>query len=50
MELPPLEQQIAFQRKWCEEVRAQQTHLPEGELAYAEAILQSLERLRGLEH
>ncbi len=44
-----LEQQIEFQRKWRDHVKENVTHMPEGELDYAQAILESLERLRGLE-
>ena len=46
MKPPTLEDQIAFQRAFRDLVAIQQDVWPAGELDYANAILESLERLR----
>jgi hypothetical protein len=49
MARPTLEEQIVFQRTFRDLVRTQPEVWPEGELEYADAILESLERLNDLE-
>ncbi len=49
MAKPSLEDQIAFQRAFRDLVALEPEVWPEGELDYANAILESLERLNGLE-
>lgn len=45
---PTLDQQIAYQRDFRNSVAADANNWPDMELEYADAILESLERLRGL--
>lgn len=45
-----LEEQIAYQKAFRDRVIAEQGSWPEEELPYAESILESLERLYGIEH
>lgn len=49
MSPPSIEDQIAFQRAFRDLVALEPEVWPAGELDYANAILESLERLRGLE-
>lgn len=50
MERPSLDEQIKYQTEFRNRVQAEAGSWPPEELPFAEAILESLERLRGLEH